>query len=83
MKIRIIFQTKDNISNFNQINSFKELLKATSKNCFVGGLRNFTRKIYTFFWLSIAGYTIEKEIERFQEKTQSRQKFKEEFFYVP
>ena len=24
-------------------------LKATSKNCFVGGLRNFARKISTFF----------------------------------
>ena len=44
-------------------------MKAISKNCFAGDLRNFLRKISTFFWLSIAGYAIEKEIERFRWKT--------------
>ena len=40
--------------------------KAISKNWFAYGLWFFSRKISTFFWLSIAGYAIEKEIERFQ-----------------
>ena len=42
------------------------LFMAISKNCFAGDLWNFARKISTFFWLSIAGYAIEKEIERFR-----------------
>ena len=45
-----------------------KIKKTTSKNCFTSDLWNFTRKISTFFWSIIAGYVIEKEIERFQQK---------------
>ena len=47
---------------------------AASKNCFASDLRNFLEKISTFFWLSIAGYAIEKEIERFQGKNANHTK---------
>ena len=57
---------------------------ATSKNCFASDLRNFLEKISTFFCLSIAGYAIEKEIERFQEKKRkARKNFKEHSFVYP
>ena len=48
-------------------------LKATSKNCFAGDLRNFLsrdmpRCVFTIFWPIIAGYATPKEIERFRKK---------------
>ena len=58
------------LNNNNPSQHHNIIFKAASKNCFVGDLWNFLETYRGASLQCIAGYAIEKEIERFQEKTQ-------------